>query len=244
MRTTIAVFLLLLLLACAPPRPTVDTATLAARRDDFYRDVAVDSATVARAFEQRVLAHGANSEDDSFDILVLSGGGAKGAFGAGFLRAWQSRPEFDVVTGVSTGALIAPFAFVGTNEALDQIVSVYAHPKRDWLTTRTVAFLLGKASLFNAKGLHRELRSRIDGSLLSAVAAQAKRSRVLMVGSTDLDLGVMRIWNLGSIASAGEERLFEDALLASSAIPGAFPPVEIDGRHFDATGPRNYLKIG
>ena len=104
------------------------------------------------------------------DILIVSGGGDWGAFGAGFLKGWgqvppgpMARPQFDIVTGVSTGALIAPFAFLGTDETIETIVQLYRHPKPDWVKQRGMLYFLpNNISFAEVPGLEREMRERID----------------------------------------------------------------------------------
>ncbi len=172
------------------------------------------------------------------DILILSGGGAKGAFGAGFLDGWNSiesgpmaMPEFDTVTGVSTGALIAPFAFVGTEAAYDKIDAFYRNPGDDWVKKRKpLAFWPSRVSLYNNDKLAGYIRDQIDEDLVDLLAQGADEDRVVLVGATNLDKGRMRVWNLCTEArSSGAVELIESMLLASAAIPMAFPPVEIDG---------------
>jgi patatin-like phospholipase/acyl hydrolase len=175
------------------------------------------------------------------DILILSGGGAKGAFGAGFLDGWDSiesgpmaLPEFDTVTGVSTGALIAPFAFVGTSEAYDTIFEFYRNPRDDWVKKRKpFAFWPSRVSMFDNENLEAYIREHVGEDLIRHVARGAEEDRVLLIGATNLDQGRMRVWNLcvetrDALESDALDRI-QSMLLASAAIPAAFPPVEIDG---------------
>jgi predicted acylesterase/phospholipase RssA len=175
------------------------------------------------------------------DILIISGGGDYGAFGAGVLAGWGTvtesqmrRPVFDVVTGVSTGALIAPLAFVGTQETYESAFQVYQNPQKDWFQQRLLSFLFKRVSLVDNAGLLRQIRTTIDDSVIRAIAKGANENRFLGIGTTNLDHGTVKMWNLGREAQriveerASPER-FYDIILASTAIPGAFPPVEIDG---------------
>ena len=104
------------------------------------------------------------------DILIISGGGDWGAFGAGFLKGWQkvpaqhplAKPEFDAVTGVSTGTLIAPFAFLGDQQSIDEIVDLYRNPEADWVKQRGfLYFLPDNISFAEVPGLEREIRKHI-----------------------------------------------------------------------------------
>ncbi|MGB5160443.1 MAG: patatin-like phospholipase family protein [Thermoanaerobaculia bacterium] len=196
--------------------------------------------TVLRRLEREYQEHQSSGEPWVYDVLVISGGGAKGAFGAGFLEGWgalpagpTTRPEFDVVTGVSTGALIAPFAFAGTDEAYAEVADFYAEPEPNWAHKRgELALLPHHASLFNDCHLQDMIRKKIDPALVSAVAQGAAEDRLLLIGATNLDAGRGRPFNLGEEAKAALESgsfdRVQSILLASSAIPGIFPPVEID----------------
>lgn len=178
----------------------------------------------------------AAGEDTPVHFLAISGGGDKGAFGAGLLLGWTAagtRPEFQVVTGISTGALTAPFAFLGPD--YDPVLrAVYTNvTSKDILDAR----FLPRAALFDdAMADSSPLRKLIDRyvtpELLEAVAHEyEERGRWLMVVSTNLDSRRPVIWNLGKVAAARNEQaleLFRKVLLASASIPGAFPPVMLD----------------
>jgi predicted acylesterase/phospholipase RssA len=178
------------------------------------------------------------------DVLIISGGGAKGAFGAGFLQAWgeiepgpMARPEFDVVTGVSTGALIAPFAFVGTDKSYADVAEFYANPQENWIKKRGKLYLLpGHISLFNDLALQDYIRATMNDSIIRQVAEGSAEGRILLIGATNLDLGLGREFEIGIEARKAQESGDLDRihriLLASSALPGLFPPVEIDGFYY------------
>ena len=197
--------------------------------------------SILRRLERKYEEHQASGAPFVYDILVISGGGAKGAFGAGFLEAWGSvtseshaRPEFDMITGVSTGALIAPFAFIGTEESYAHVARFYANPEPDWVKPRKPFALLPKRpSTLNNCHLQDTLRAGMDRSIVQAVADGAAEDRLLLIGATNLDIGVGRVFDLGLEARRALERdefdRVHSILLASSAIPGAFPPIEIDG---------------
>ena len=168
--------------------------------------------------------------------LAISGGGSDGAYGAGVLAGWSeagTRPEFAVVTGVSIGALIAPFAFLGPRYDEDLRKNFTAIGAADIFEDRTT-----RDSLFDYWPLKRLIEQRVTAPLLSEIAAEHARGRRLLVATTNLDAGRRVIWNMGAIAARGEQglKLFRDVLLASSSIPGFFSPVaievEADGKKF------------
>ena len=190
-----------------------------------------------------------------YDILILSGGGAKGAFGSGFLEGWgtitsasHARPEFDMVTGVSTGALIAPFAFIGTDEAYASIVEFYANPDPDWVRKRKgIAYLPGRVSMMNTCHLQDTIRGNVGRSTAEAIAKGASEDRLILIGVTNLDIGAGRIIDLGREAqealSSGQLDRIHSILLASIAIPSAFPPIEMDGMYYADGGATSNLFI-
>lgn len=177
------------------------------------------------------------------EILALSGGGGDGAFGAGILAGWTERgdrPEFEVVTGVSAGAIIAPFAFLGPryDKALHEIWTKYQTSQI--ATAQILPGILGGASLADSTPLEELIGHYADKRLLREVAAEYRKGRMLFVLTTNLDAQRPVVWNLGEIAASDHPKaleLFRKVIMASAAIPGAFPPVEIpvsvDGRHFD-----------
>jgi predicted acylesterase/phospholipase RssA len=169
--------------------------------------------------------------------LTLSSGGSDGAFGAGLLNGLSAsgkRPDYAVVTGVSTGALIAPFAFAGPG---------YDNALRDAFTKITSAdiFEIGATpeSFLDTWPLKDLIAKQITPVLMADIAAQYRAGRRLFIITTNLDAERSMVWNMGAIAARGGEqatKLFRTVLLASSSIPGAFPPVQIDvesgGKHF------------
>ncbi|MBL8963308.1 MAG: patatin-like phospholipase family protein [Phycisphaeraceae bacterium] len=226
----------------APMRPVRTDAQFSERsaadlletRETF--DGAVDS-LLSRAQSKTSDAAGSTP---TLDFLAMSGGGDYGAFGAGVLVGWGSisdpewkRPDFDVVTGVSTGALLAPFAFVGTDEACMAVEHLYRHPKKDWLKDNGLLFFLPfNPSFMQIPGLERDIRAAIDRDMISRMAEQARKGKVLAISSTDLDLGRQKFWDVGAEAvKAVRTEDYEKVhriMLASAAIPAIFPPIEID----------------
>lgn len=175
---------------------------------------------------------------EEFNILALSGGAAGGAFGAGALVGLTQtgqRPEFAIVTGVSTGALIAPFAFLGPDWD-DQLIDAYTGGHASaLLSLRRFAAGLG-AGVFRGDGLEELVGPYITEELIEAVAREHASGRRLLVATTNLDCQRTSIWDMGAIASHANEaalRLFRDVLIASATLPGLFPPrlfeVEADG---------------
>jgi predicted acylesterase/phospholipase RssA len=164
--------------------------------------------------------------------LALSGGGASGAFGAGFLNGWTSsgtRPVFKIVTGVSTGALIAPFAFLGPeyDDALRRFYTTTS--TRDIFVLGSIVWrLLAGEALADTRPLQALIERHVDAELLHRVAQAHLQGRRLYIGTADLDAPRFVIWNMGLIATSGRPEaldLFRKVMLASASIPVAFPPV-------------------
>jgi len=170
-------------------------------------------------------------------FLTLSGGGGDGAFGAGILCGWTvagTRPRFKLVTGISTGALIAPFAFLGP-EYDAKLKEVYTTMSdKDVYTVTSVATLVRKLGKIeaaaNTKPLAELLERLVDENMLRAIAAEHNKGRRLLVGTTQLDAQRQVIWNMGAIAATYHPdalKLFRQVLLASASTPVAFNPVYI-----------------
>jgi predicted acylesterase/phospholipase RssA len=177
------------------------------------------------------------------NLLALSGGGDNGAFGAGLLVGWTQsgqRPSFDLVTGVSAGALIAPFAFLGPDydPQLREVFTEVAPADVLVFGNRIRAVLFGEA-LADTSPLYRLIERHLNEEMMAAIAREYGRGRLLLIGTTNLDLGRPVFWNIGAIAASGRPEAVElvrRILLASASIPGAFPPVlfdvEADGRTY------------
>lgn len=167
-------------------------------------------------------------------ILALSGGGSKGAFGAGLLTGWTergTRPRFDLVTGVSAGAIIAPFAFLGPayDRHLEEIWTQYE--TSELIIAQIVPGILGGPALADTAPLAKLIERFVDGRFLRLIAAEHARGRMLLIGTTNLDAERPVYWNMGEIAASRHPdklELFRKIILASAAIPGAFPPVSIE----------------
>lgn len=168
------------------------------------------------------------------DFLAISGGGDDGAFGAGLLCGWTQagdRPVFTLVTGVSTGALIAPFAFLGPkyDAVLREAYTQTSHEKI--FRKRTIAAAVFDDAMSDTTPLAKLISRYITRELLDEIAVEYRKGRLLLIGTTDLDSRRGVIWNMGAIADSRDPQalvLFRKIILASAAIPGAFPPVMID----------------
>ena len=177
-------------------------------------------------------------------VLVVSGGGGYGAYGAGLLNGWTAsgtRPEFKIVTGVSTGSLIAPFAFLGP-EWDDELRTAYTGiaSDDDVVSSRGFLGLLTSDALSSTEPLQSLIADYVDDDMLAAIAEEHRSGRRLYVGTTNMDAQRFTIWNMGAIAVSRRPEaleLFRSVLLASSSVPIIMPPVlfdvDIDGRTFD-----------
>jgi predicted acylesterase/phospholipase RssA len=165
-------------------------------------------------------------------ILALSGGGTGGAFGAGAVAGLTragTRPEFDVVTGVSAGALVAPYAFLGPSwdeQLLDAFTGVAGD---NLLQSRGLGLIFG-SSVYSGRPLRQLIDAYVTDNMIRAIAREAAEGRLLLVATTDVASGEPVVWDLGAIARNGgssARALFCDVLVASASVPGMFPPVMI-----------------
>jgi hypothetical protein len=177
-----------------------------------------------------------------WQLLAVSGGGENGAFGAGLLCGWTDqggRPTFDLVTGVSTGALTAPFAFLGSPYD-PQLRAVYTELKpKNVLIKRGISAALLDDAMADNSPLYATITKYLDDRMMADIAAAYDSGRLLLIGSSNLDSQVPVIWNIGAIAKSGHPKAVDTVrriLLASAAIPGAFPPtmfdVTLDGKTY------------
>lgn len=175
--------------------------------------------------------------------LSISGGGASGAFAAGLLKGWTesgTRPEMWVVTGISTGALIAPFAFLGSDYD-EELETLYTNlSTSDLIKKRFILRGLTSDALADTQPLRELLREYVDQEMISDIAREYSRGRRLLIGTTNLDAERPVIWNIGAIATEGtaeSAQLIRDVMLASASVPGMFPPVRItvqaEGQEYD-----------
>jgi len=168
-----------------------------------------------------------------YRALTLSGGGSRGAYGAGVLSGWTAhgdRPQFDVVTGISTGALMATHAFLGPD--FDDHLTIYKSiDNDDVFRKRSILAALKGTSALDTAPLRETLLSIITDETLDFVAAEYRQGRRLFIGTTNLDANTFVIWDMGAIAeSKRPDRLkrYIDVVLASASFPIAFPPVYLD----------------
>jgi predicted acylesterase/phospholipase RssA len=170
--------------------------------------------------------------DEPVTILALSGGGADGAFGAGALVGLTQagvRPQFSVVTGVSAGAFLAAYAFLGP-EWDQQLIDAYTSGHAEHLLQPRGLGMIFDSSVYRGKPLEQLVEHYLSDVLIEAVAHEAASGRLLLVATTNVDTGETVVWDLGSIAMNGgpnAKTLFRDVLVASASVPGMFPPVII-----------------
>jgi predicted acylesterase/phospholipase RssA len=252
-------FLVLLLQGCAiltrpykPPPAALENQVqipglpgVRAWGDEF--SLSLEESAIESLEQEKTANHG-KLEEVVF-VLALSGGGAEGAFGAGILCGWSqtgTRPRFKLVTGISTGALMAPYAFLGPTYD-DRLKKAYTTISAEdiFRAHGPVAILLSLANLKELTSLAdssplAELVARlIDPQVLQEIAQEHLKGRRLLVGTTQLDAQRLVIWNMGAIAASGHPqalKLFRKIMVASAAIPGMFPPqyfeVEAGGEKF------------
>ena len=249
---------------CAVNRHVLTKDELACRRVEYLHQTQAEQTQaiqkIVRRMKRKCDEAAATGRQPVLDILIISGGGDKGSFAAGFLAGWSAvegplaRPQFDIVTGVSTGALIAPFAFTDDALADARILKMYQEPQKDWSQPRDWFFFLpGRESFVDSAGLKRDIGREVNQSIILAMAKGAAEDRLLAIGTTNLDLGVSRTWDLTEEAHrslaqakghANPGQRVHDILRASAAIPAVFPPVVIDDAlHVDGGTTSNILII-
>ena len=245
--------------ACAaPPRLAYTAAEQLAATPPGFTDVRIEASEQEGA--ERLMTFFQRDRvirDRPLEVLAISGGGATGAFGAGVLVGWSqsgNRPDFDVVTGISTGALAAPFAFLGpVNDA--KLKAGYTDGQASNMLDFCGLLALFSDSLFSGRPLEDLVARLIDDTVVAAVAREHKPGRRLLVGTTNLDTQSLTLWNMGALASVCgplATKLFRDVIIASASIPGVFPPkmieVESGGRrffemHVDGSGISSFFAV-
>jgi predicted acylesterase/phospholipase RssA len=199
---------------------------------ETVRSVAEDRASFEKDAQRFLARVRMASQGGEVNILALSGGGAGAAFGAGALTGLSNagtRPYFHVVTGVSAGALTAPFAFLGPAWDAKLTESFSGQRSADLVQFSLTGVLFG-SSIFRGKPLADLVNHYATQEMLQAVAVEAAKGRLLLIATTDLDSERTVIWDMGAIALRGGPaglKLFRQVLIASASIPGLFPPVMI-----------------
>ena len=225
----------------AVPRGYAGAATvLGVPNERFFPLEPAGQAALQREFVAAVERHmavrglPATAPLPELDLLGISGGGENGAFGAGLLNGWTERggrPTFFLVTGISTGALSAPFAFVGPS-ADAQLKSVYTDiTLADVLVQRGYTAAIWNDAMADNSPLFRTISRHLDEAMLAEIGRAYAGGRLLLIGTSNLDAQMPVIWNIGAIAQSGHPKALDTVrriLLASSAIPGAFAPVLFD----------------
>lgn len=236
LRALAALVLTLVLSACGTlPREAFTASDLGGIAPHGLADVrfAATDADAGLKFAQEVHSHTAGRK---VNVLAISGGGSNGAYGAGVLVGWSEagdRPDFDIVTGVSTGALTAPFAYLGKDWDR-RLTEAYTSTAADRILQKRGLDLFFTPSIFRNHALRDLVAKYVDPPMLYAVAVEHAKGRRLMIATTNLDTEQTVIWDMGAIASRGDAaalQLFRDVLVASASIPGVFPPslIEVEG---------------
>ncbi|HEX4183178.1 MAG TPA: patatin-like phospholipase family protein [Caulobacteraceae bacterium] len=230
----------------APPAPEAAQADpghgavryFVARDTEGFADEARNAFRKEVAWRQSI---GQTGPLPAANLLAISGGGDNGAFTAGLLNGWTAhgdRPEFKAVTGVSTGALISPFAFLGSRYD-GALKSVYTEVSQRNIFLRRNLHGYFSDALSDTTPLYDLTARYVDRNMLDQIAAEYAKGRLLLVATTNLDSLEPVVWNMTAIAASHDPRaleLFRRILVASASIPGAFPPVmidvEVDGVHY------------
>lgn len=234
----------------AVPEQLADEAGLAGMTNvRIWGDASTESLAVLVGAERPrmralVEARRESARQSEFIIVAISGGGDNGAFGAGLLVGWSdagTRPDFDLVTGVSAGALAAPFVYLGRSRDAE-LRDVFTKYSRGDIYDPGITALLVGSGLVDSSPLANLIASHVDEPFLREIARERRRGRVLLIGTTNLDAQRPVLWDMGRIAMSGHPQalsLFRKILLASASIPGVFPPVRIKVR----AGGRTYEEL-
>jgi predicted acylesterase/phospholipase RssA len=227
-------------LAAVPGKRSSAATVLGVPNERFFVTEAAGQAALQQEFINAVLRLNASrgvsgtATLPDVDLLGISGGGDNGAFGAGLLNGWSERggrPTFFLVTGISTGALSAPFAFLGS--AWDaKLKSVYTDiTLADVLVQRSFTAAIWDDGMADNSPLLKTISRYFDEAMMADIARAYDSGRLLLIGTSDLDAQMPVIWNIGAIARSGHPKALDTMrriLLASAAIPGAFSPVLFD----------------
>lgn len=188
----------------------------------------------APALKAKFAARARSGQPLRADYLALSGGGDDGAFSAGLLVGWGARgdrPSFDLVTGISAGSLVAPFIFLGRDYDSQLAELFVKHGEEEIYQAKILAGVLGGPAVADNAPLARLIARYVDRAMLARIAQERRNGRYLLIGTTNLNAQRPVFWDMGRIAEGNSDRaliLFRKVLLASAALPGIFPPVEIE----------------
>ena len=240
-------FIALLFIACSsrPPAPPMEHAHVVpwgAIDLDPHTDAPNSiHVSLGSAIKQKAHYYSDVNTTVPFNILVLSGGGSRGAFGAGLISGWKKRgdmPKFDIITGISTGSIMAPFIFLGDRE-LEKMNYFYTEKTTKEVFTNTIERFFNGGYIMNAKPLIKLFRRTFDEEFLVKVAEEHKKGRRLYVGTTNIDTGQLTVWDMGAIAAsdrADKCERFSEIIYASTAMPVYLPPqymyVDVEGERY------------
>ena len=224
-----------------PPRMPKSAIELAAKSAEEIKQAAQDNRSDEKRLVDTMYARQQIDPNCTIDFLLISGGGNAGAFGTGFLLGWSTiapgagaLPKFQGVSGVSAGAFIAPFAFLGTTADLAKVDDLFRNPKPDWVVPRGRFFFLPEnASLATVPGLERNLQEEFNLEFAKRIELAGSDNRVLLIQATNIDTGNGIDFDFVAAArkavATNDTNNLSQILLASAAIPGAFEPREIQG---------------
>lgn len=254
-RTAALLLAALALGACVGSRPEPPPQACIATQGTAGKQAELPfSASVADAVGEMLTAP-AGGKRDRMSILVLSGGGSWGAYGAGFLNGWSARaegrghprPQFDIVTGVSTGAIIAPFALLGPDYDPTIAAAYRGVRSADLFELRSLVRLPYWNSLTEPVQLEHRLERALDARAIAGLAAAAREKRAVWIGAVNYDTGAFTRFNLTELALRGDEAAARHAIveriLAASAVPVLFPPRFINGCMYMDGGVRENLFV-
>ena len=247
----------LFIVACGgePLRPELSTEELTGIREVAANGIAADYNAAIQTMLSRMEFEVFSSDGGdaaTFDMLAIHGGGASGPFAAGFLRGWgavddpaQKRPEFDHVTGSSSGSLLAPYAFLGSEEAYERAFETALNPPFDFGDVGIRSVWPTRSAILDNSLLRNAVENEFDDEFLNAIRRAGADHRVLLISATDLALGFLRVFDLGQEALHDDAvSRIQDVIIASTAVPALFPPVEIDDRLYTDGGVASTLFYG
>ena len=224
-----------------PPRQPKSAIELAAKSAEEIKQAAQDNRSDEKRLVDTMYARQQVDPNCTIDFLLISGGGNAGAFGTGFLLGWSTiapgagaLPKFQGVSGVSAGAFIAPYAFLGTSADLATVDDLSRNPKSDWVVPRGIFFFLPEnASLAKVTGLERDLHSQMNLEFAKRIEQAGSDNRLLFIQATNIDTGNGIAFDFVDAArkavAANDATNLTKILLASAAVPGVFEPREIHG---------------